>query len=69
MPEYERLILEADTLLNSTDKTGLAVAGESTYENLELFLITLYNTLSEIPEVLSKAFFKHELSPKTIILR
>lgn len=69
VPEYERLILEADTLLNKADKTELAIAGESNYENLEFFLITLYDTLSAIPVVLSKAFFKHELTPKTIILR
>jgi len=69
LPEYERLIIEADKLLKKADKTELATACESGYENLELFLSELYDTLSAIPGVLSKAFFKHELTPKTIILR
>jgi len=67
--EYERLILEADSLLRLADKHELADSEENGYVKLESFLSKLYNILSAIPGVLSKAFFKHELTPKTIILR
>ncbi len=67
--EYERLILEADTLIRLADKNHLAESGEDGYNKLESFLSKLYNVLSAIPGVLSKAFFKHELTPKAIILR
>jgi uncharacterized alpha-E superfamily protein len=67
--EYERLIRDADTLIRLADKTNLADSDENGYVNLELFLTELYTILSAIPGVLSKAFFKHELTPKTIILR
>ena len=69
--EYERLILGADTLLRMADKNVLAMpdAEEEKYQNLEEFLSKLYNMLASIPGILSKAFFKHELTPKSIILR
>ena len=69
LTEYERLILEADTLLKLADKTELAISDSEGYSNLDLFLSKLYSILAAIPGVLSKAFFKHELTPKTIILR
>jgi uncharacterized alpha-E superfamily protein len=69
LTEYERLILEADTLLKLADKNELAGADGTEYGKLNSFLTKLYNILSAIPGVLSKAFFKHELTPKTIILR
>jgi uncharacterized alpha-E superfamily protein/transcriptional regulator with XRE-family HTH domain len=67
--EYERLILEADSLLRQADKNEMASSGAEGYDKLELFLFRLYSILSAIPGFLSKAFFKHELTPKTIILR
>jgi uncharacterized alpha-E superfamily protein len=67
--EYERLILEADTLIRQADKNELASSGAGGYDKLEIFLFRLYSILSAIPGFLSKAFFKHELTPKTIILR
>jgi uncharacterized circularly permuted ATP-grasp superfamily protein/uncharacterized alpha-E superfamily protein len=67
--EYERLIVEADTLLRKVDKGALAISDEEGYHNLESFLSGLYNVLATIPGVLSKTFFKHEMTPKTIILR
>ena len=67
--EYERLILEADTLLKLADKTELANSDEEGYANLEIFLSRLFQILSAIPGVISKAFFKHEMTPKTIIIR
>ena len=67
--EYERLIHEADKLVKQADITELSVSAGEEYENLELFLSRLYDLLAAIPGQLSKAFFKHELSPKTIIIR
>ena len=69
LTEYERLILEADTLLKLADKIELAVSEGDGYHRLDVFLSKLYNILAAIPGVLSKAFFKHEMTPKTIILR
>jgi uncharacterized alpha-E superfamily protein len=69
LTEYERLILEADMIIRSADKNDLAESGEDGYKKLESFLSKLYHVLSAIPGVVSKAFFKHELTPKTIIFR
>ncbi|MDP9042731.1 MAG: circularly permuted type 2 ATP-grasp protein, partial [Bacteroidota bacterium] len=69
LSEYERLILEADTLLSQANKNKMAVSDGEEYHELEIFLSGLFNILSAIPGFLSKAFFKHELTPKTIILR
>jgi uncharacterized alpha-E superfamily protein len=69
LTEYERLILEADTLLKLADKNDLASFDDNGYGKLELFLSKLYRILSVIPGAISKSFFKHELTPKTIILR
>jgi uncharacterized circularly permuted ATP-grasp superfamily protein/uncharacterized alpha-E superfamily protein len=69
LTEYERLILEADTLLKLANKVELAISDDEGYPNLEIFLTRLYNILSAVPGVISKAFFKHELTPKTIIIR
>jgi len=71
LTEYERLILEADILLKLADKNELTSLNreEEVYAKLDVFLSKLYTILSAIPGVLSKAFFKHELTPKTIILR
>jgi uncharacterized alpha-E superfamily protein len=69
LTEYERLILEADTLLKLANKTELAISDEEVYANLEIFLSRLFQILSAIPGVISKAFFKHEMTPKTIIIR
>jgi uncharacterized circularly permuted ATP-grasp superfamily protein/uncharacterized alpha-E superfamily protein len=69
LPEYERLIVEADTQLRLANKNELASSNGEGYDKLELFLSSLFAILSAIPGVLSKSFFKHELMPKTIILR
>jgi uncharacterized circularly permuted ATP-grasp superfamily protein/uncharacterized alpha-E superfamily protein len=69
LTEYERLMSEADTLLKMANKTELANSDGEGYNNLEFFLSKLYNILSAVPGVLSKAFFKHELTPKTIVVR
>jgi uncharacterized circularly permuted ATP-grasp superfamily protein/uncharacterized alpha-E superfamily protein len=67
--EYERLILEADALLKLANKNELSNSDGDEYKNLEIFLSELYATLSSIPGLISKAYFKHELTPKSIILR
>jgi len=69
LAEYERLILEADKLLRKADKMDLAVSDGEAYGHLESLLSDLYDLLSAIPGALSKAFFKHELTSKTIIIR
>jgi uncharacterized circularly permuted ATP-grasp superfamily protein/uncharacterized alpha-E superfamily protein len=69
LSEYEQLILEADTLLKLADKLQLAGRDEEGYTKLELFLTRIYSILSAIPNMLSKAFFKHEMTPKAIIFR
>ncbi len=69
LTEYEKLILEADTLLKLADKTALAGSDTSGYHNLEAFLSGLYKYTRCHSRSISKAFFKHELTPKTIILR
>ena len=68
-PEYERLIREADALIRLTDKASLALSGDGEYHELEVFLSRLHSLLSSIPGSLSRAFFKHEQTPKSIILR
>jgi uncharacterized circularly permuted ATP-grasp superfamily protein/uncharacterized alpha-E superfamily protein len=67
--EYERLILEADALLKFADRKALVLAsGDGPgYRKLDEFLGRLYGLLTAIPEVISKTYFKHELS-KTIAL-
>jgi uncharacterized circularly permuted ATP-grasp superfamily protein/uncharacterized alpha-E superfamily protein len=69
LTEYERLILEADTMLKLADKKELALSDDEGYTHLEKFLFRLFGILSAIPGVISKAFFKHEMTPKTIIIR
>jgi uncharacterized circularly permuted ATP-grasp superfamily protein/uncharacterized alpha-E superfamily protein len=67
--EYERLILEADALLRLANKNELSISDGEGYKNLEIFLSELYTILSAIPGMISKAYFKHELTSKSIILR
>ncbi len=66
LTEYERLILEADTLLKLADKNELTLAGpaDKEYRVLNDFLAKMYGLLSGIPDVISKTYFKHELAPK-----
>ena len=66
--EYERLILEADALLKKADRKGLTVADSdgNEYNRLDDFLSNLYLLLAAIPEVISKTYFKHEGTSKTI---
>ena len=66
LTEYERMILEADTLLKLADKDELTLAGpaDKEYRVLNDFLSKMYGLLSGIPDVISKTYFKHELAPK-----
>jgi len=68
LTEYERLILEADTLLKLADKNELAsTASEAKeYTKLDDFLSKMYFLLSAIPDVISKTYFKHVLTPRSI---
>jgi uncharacterized circularly permuted ATP-grasp superfamily protein/uncharacterized alpha-E superfamily protein len=67
--EYERLIIQADNLLKQSDRNELAITDGEEYIKLKSFLSGLYHILSAIPSAVSRAFFKHELTSKTIIIR
>src|SRR5260221_3101515 len=68
LTEYERLILEADTLLKLADKNELGSSDSEAkeYRKLDEFLSKMYVLLSAIPDVISRIYFKHELTPRTI---
>jgi len=68
LTEYERLILEADTVLKLADKDELASADSEAkeYKKLDDFLSRIYVLLSAIPEVISRTYFKHESTPRTV---
>jgi len=68
LTECERLILEADTLLRLADKKELALDDGVSYRKLDEFSGRMYGLLSAIPEVISKTYFKHELT-KTIAFK
>jgi uncharacterized alpha-E superfamily protein len=67
--EYERLILEAETLLKLTDKNELTTIaeGDLKYKKLDEFLTKMYGLLSGIPDVISKSYFKHVLTSQSIV--
>ncbi|HLX67783.1 MAG TPA: circularly permuted type 2 ATP-grasp protein, partial [Puia sp.] len=69
--EYERLIDQAVDLLKQPDRKALEEtdAGGVSYQELEIYLSSLYALLSAIPGVISKTYFKHEQAPKTLISR
>jgi uncharacterized alpha-E superfamily protein len=67
--EFEKQILEADAFLKHADKNELSNSEGDGYKNLEIFLSELYAILSSIPGMISKAYFKHELTPKSIMIR
>jgi uncharacterized circularly permuted ATP-grasp superfamily protein/uncharacterized alpha-E superfamily protein len=68
LTEYERLILEADTLVKLTDKNELTLPdpARNEYRKLDDFLSRMFTLLSAIPNVVSKTYFKHELMSKSI---
>jgi uncharacterized circularly permuted ATP-grasp superfamily protein/uncharacterized alpha-E superfamily protein len=69
IPEYKRLILEADALLKQADREELALADAewNEYQRLDEFLSKMYMLLAAIPDVISKTYFKHELTSTTTI--
>jgi uncharacterized alpha-E superfamily protein len=71
LTEFSRLIQEADTLLRLTDKNELTASGsnEISYRKLDDLLSKMYVLLSAIPGVISKTYFKHELTSKTVVSR
>ena len=71
LTEYQRLILEADTILKLTDKAGLTAADDNaaTYTRLDDFLARMSGLLTAIPEVISKTYFKHEFTPRHVDAR
>lgn len=71
LTEYERLIREADTLLKLVDKHELVTAAkdDNEYRKMNDFLSKMSVLLSSIPHVISKTYFKHEFTSKTISSR
>jgi len=69
LTEYERLIQEAEALLQTTDKKDLSLAGDDLdqYKNLDDLLSKMHVLLSGIPDVISKTYFKHELTSATTV--
>jgi len=69
--EYERLIDQAVDLLKQADRKALEETDAEgvAYNELEIYLSGLYALLSAIPGVISKTYFKHEQTPKTMISR
>ncbi len=61
IPEHERLIWEAYTLLRLADKDRLSALDRTTgkFANLETFLSKVQTLVVAIPEVISKTYFKH----------
>jgi uncharacterized circularly permuted ATP-grasp superfamily protein/uncharacterized alpha-E superfamily protein len=68
LTEYERLILEADTVLKLANKDELPTGDtfDARYGKLDDFLSRMYSLLSAIPGVISKTYFKHELTAQSI---
>jgi len=69
--EYERLIDQADELLKQAGRKALEETDAEgvAYHELEIYLSSLYSILSAIPGMISKTYFKHEQTPKTLISR
>lgn len=67
--EYERLIVEADELLKGVviDELLATDVNDFVHNELDRFLSRMYLLLSEIPTFISKTYFKHELTSKTIV--
>jgi uncharacterized alpha-E superfamily protein len=71
LTEYETLALEAESLLKLADKNKLVMpdTNGSTYKELDEFLSKMHVLLSAIPNVVSKTYFKHAVTSKTIMSR
>ncbi len=61
LPEHEKLILEAHTMVKLADKETLSALDERLliHKNLDDFLSKAFELLSGIPNAISKIFFKH----------
>jgi uncharacterized circularly permuted ATP-grasp superfamily protein/uncharacterized alpha-E superfamily protein len=68
LPEHERLILEAHTLLKLSSKDILSTYDKESlmYESLNDFLSNMQGLLNKIHDVVSKIYFKHILEQKQL---
>jgi len=68
LPEHEKLILEAHTLLKLSSKDKLSTFDKESmmYDNLNEFLSKMQILLNKIHDVVSKIYFKHILEQKQL---
>jgi uncharacterized alpha-E superfamily protein len=68
LPEHEKLILEAHTLLKLSSKDKLSVYEKDSmmYGKLNDFLSEMQVLLNKIHDVVSKIYFKHILEQKQL---
>lgn len=68
LPEHEKLIWEAYSLLKLTDKDQLVVLdqGSVSYLQLDTFLSKMYDLLCGITNAISKTYFKHAQAQKQL---
>ena len=68
LPEHERMIWEAYTLLKLSDKDQLSLSDREglRYGQLEVFLSKMYGLLAAIPDIISKTYFKHAQQQKQL---
>ena len=66
LPEHDRLILEAYTLLKLSDREQLSVPGNGEETNLDIFLTKMFALLHAIPAAISKTYFKHAQEQKQL---
>jgi len=68
LPEHEKLMLEAYTLLKLSNKDELALRNPDLkkHANLEFFLHKMYTLLAALPAIISKTYFKHAQEQKQL---
>ena len=68
MPEHERLVFEAYSMVKLASKEKLAdpEKNNGSYKNLDSFLTKMNKLLYSLPNVISKAYFMHAQTPKQL---
>jgi uncharacterized alpha-E superfamily protein len=68
LPEHEKLMLEAYTVLKLSNKDELATVNKThrKHDKLEDFLNKMYSLLAALPAIISKTYFKHAQEQKQL---